>query len=165
MLLFLSYLIASVQRWLAAALLWMLTLRSLSGWSLEVQFFVDRDAAVLVDITNMRTSGLGIVNSSLLVTHSQIRWKLIFDVFGHHIFVFQLTCGIFPLFLGLFLDSLDLLAEWETQVCLSCEITPDASAVSESGEEGGKNPKSVDQLCHWFSKTLLNLYTWKSLAI
>ena len=34
-----------------------------------------------------------------------------------------------------------VIAEWETQVCLSCKITPDASAVSESGEEGGKNPK------------------------
>ena len=39
-----------------------------------------------------------------------------------------------------------VIAEWETQVCLSCKITPDTSAVSESGEEGGKNPKSVDQL-------------------
>ena len=39
-----------------------------------------------------------------------------------------------------------VIAEWETQVCLSCKITPDASADSESGEEGGKNPKSVDQL-------------------
>ena len=33
-----------------------------------------------------------------------------------------------------------VIAEWETQVCLSCKITPDASAASESGEEGGKNP-------------------------
>ena len=55
---------------------------------------------------SMRTSGLRIVSGSLLVTHSQTRWKLILDFFGHHIFVFQLMCGIFPVFLGLFLDLL-----------------------------------------------------------
>ena len=35
---FLVKLIAIVQRWLASALMWMLTLRSSSEWNLEVQF-------------------------------------------------------------------------------------------------------------------------------
>ena len=68
--------------------------------------FVERDAAVLVDMTSVRTSGLRIVSGSLLVTHSRTRLKLNFDFFGHHIFVFQLMCGIFSVFLGLFLDLL-----------------------------------------------------------
>ena len=38
------------------------------------------------------------------------------------------------------------------------KITPDACAVSES-------PKFIDQLCNWFSKTLLNRSTWKSVGI
>ena len=45
-------------------------------------------------------------------------------------------------------------SKWEKQVCLSCKITPDASAVSKSGEEGGKNPKSVDQLCNFILKNI-----------
>ena len=56
--------------------------------------FVERDAAVVVDMTSMRTSELRIVSGTLL------------DFFGHHIFVFQLMCGIFPVFLRLFLDLL-----------------------------------------------------------
>ena len=68
--------------------------------------FVERDAAILVDIISMCISELTIVSDSLLVTLSQTRCKLIFDFFGHLVFVFQLTCGIFPVFLGLFLDLL-----------------------------------------------------------
>ena len=78
-------------------LIWM------NSWS---TIFVERDAAVLVDNTTMPTSGLRIVSISLLVTHSQTRWKLILHFFGHHIFVFQHMCGIFPVFFGLFLDLL-----------------------------------------------------------
>ena len=33
--------------------------------------FVERDAAVLADMISMRTSGLRVVNGSLLVTHSK----------------------------------------------------------------------------------------------
>ena len=127
--------------------------------------FVERDVAVLVDMTSMRTSGLRIVSGWLLITHSQTRWKLILDFFGHRIFVFQLMCDIFPVFLALFLDLLGHRWVGSTSVPLSCKITPDASAVSESGEEGGKNPKCVEQVCNWFSKTLLNRSTGKSVAI
>ena len=109
--------------------------------------FVERDAVVVVDITSMRTCGLTIVSGSLLVAHSQTRLKLILHFFGHHILVFQLMC-VFSRFSLPCFSIYWVIAEWETQVCLSCKITPDASAVSESGEEGGKNPKSVDQLCN-----------------
>ena len=120
--------------------------------------FVERDAAVLLDMISMRTSGLRIVSGSLLVAHSQTRLKLILHFFGHHILVFQLMC-VFSRFSLPCFSIYWVIAEWEAQVCLSCKTTPDASAVSESGEEGGKNPKSVDQLCNRFSKTLLNLST------
>ena len=107
--------------------------------------FVERDAVVVVDITSMRTCGLTIVSGSLLVAHSQTRLKLILHFFGHHILVFQLMC-VFSRFSLPCFSIYWVIAESETQVCLSCKINPDASAVSESGEEGGQNPKSVDQL-------------------
>ena len=163
MLLFLIYLLAIVQRWLALSrdvnanpsyLIWM------KSWS---TIFVERDAAVLVDMTSMRTSGLRIVSGSLLVTHSQIRWKLVkkFWTFLAITFLSSNSCVVFSRFSLACFSIYWVVAEWETQMCLSCKITPDASPVSESDEEGGKNPKSVEQLCNWFSKTLLNRSTWK----
>ena len=126
--------------------------------------FVERDAAVLVYITSMCTSGLRIVSGSLLVTHSQTRWKLILDFFGHHILASN-SCVVFSRFSLASFSIYSVIVEWETQVCPSCKITLDASAVSESGEEGSKNLKSVGQLCNWFSKTLLNRSTRKSVTI
>ena len=109
--------------------------------------FVERDAAVLVDITSVRISGLRIVSGSFLVTHSQTHENRIWT-FLAITFLSSNSCVVFSRFSLACFSIYWVIAEWETQVCLSCEITPDASAVSESGDEGGRNPKSVDQLCN-----------------
>ena len=102
MLLFLSYLnrdcpeMVSGRAYVNANSLYLIWMKS---WS---TIFVERYAAVLVDMASMRTSGLRIVSGSLLITHSQTRWKLILPFFGHHIFVFRLICGIFRFSLDFF---------------------------------------------------------------
>ena len=93
-----------------------------------------------MDITSMRTSDLRIISGSLLVAHSQTRGKLILD-FLAITFLSSISSVVFSRIYW-------IIAELEAQVCLSCKTTPDASAVSESGEEGDQNPKSVDQLCN-----------------
>ena len=164
MLLFLSYLIAIVQRCLAAALMWMLTLRSSSEWSLEVQFLYSEMRRFLW--ISLVCAPVGLESSAArfwwLIRKPGENW---FWTFLAITFLSSNSCVVFSRFSLACFSIYWVIAEWETQVCLSCKITPDASAVSESGEEGGKNPKSVDQLCNWFSKTLLNRSTWKSVAI
>ena len=101
-----------------------------------------------MDMTSMCTSGLRIVSDSFFGNSFANSVKTDFGLFWPSHFCLPSHVWYFPRFsLACFLFYW-VMAEWETQVCLSCKITPDASAVSESGEEGGKNPKSVDQLCN-----------------
>ena len=105
--------------------------------------FVEQDVAVLVDITSMRTSGLRIVANSFANPVKRDFWTFLVIPF-----LSSNSCVVFYRFSLVCFSIYWVIAEWETQVCMSCKITPDASAVSESGEEGGKNPKYVDQLCN-----------------
>ena len=93
---------ASIHKSAAANYLWTIAIGQLRKSSIDFTRQLNPPLSSL-DMTSLHTSGLRIVSDSLLVTHSQTRWKVILDFFGHHIFVFQLMCGIFPVFLGLFL--------------------------------------------------------------
>ena len=98
--------------------------------------FVERDAAVVVDMTSMRTSGLR--NRQRLAFGNSFAnpVKTEFELFWPSHFCLPTHVWYFPGFSWLVSRFTWVIAEWETQVCLSCKITPDASAVSESGEEG-----------------------------
>ena len=142
-----------------ANLSWLIWMKSLSI------IFAERDAAVLVDITSMRTSGLRIVSGSLLVTRSQTRWKLILDFFGHHIFIFQLTYGIFPVFLGLFLDLLGHRWVGNTSVAWAVKLLLTLLQFLKAAKRVARIQNPSNNFCNWFSKTLLNRLTWKSVRI